>query len=81
MKKCISDCLLGKYIISICLLVFFNQAFAQENSTNSANDTVSSTSPAYMPVDYAYLDPLFINFLKFIPIDTSVVEGSRFDPL
>lgn len=81
MKKCISDCLLGKYIISICLLIFFNQAFAQENSTNSANDTVSSTSPAYMPVDYAYLDPLFINFLKFIPIDTSVVEGSRFDPL
>ncbi len=58
--------------------------FSQENEGKSnipVIDSVMAFSPAYMPVDFAFTDPLFLIPLKYKPVDTMLIDAHHFDPL
>ena len=75
--------------LTVALTLFFAlspKLFAQENDTENDKhhhhiDSAMAYSPDYMPVERAKLSELFINPLSFNPIDTSVINIHRYDPL
>ena len=84
MKIYIKYCKSKKYIFLFGLLVIQMVLFSQENEGKSnipVIDSVMAFSPAYMPVDFAFTDPLFLIPLKYKPVDTMLIDAHHFDPL